>query len=96
VLLERFLAPVVNRLGRSPALDDLRPALVAIGQAAEHERAMAKVRLRPPPDGWLTTSEAAVIVGVTERAFIKRISAGTLPGLRRGWRWVVDPTALAG
>jgi hypothetical protein len=51
VLLARLLAPAVRAMGPGVALDALRPALAAIGAAAEVERAAAAVRLAPAPSG---------------------------------------------
>ena len=96
VLLGRLLAPAVRALGPGLALDELRSALIAIGNAAEAQRAADAARLVPAPSGWLTTAEAARLLGVSERAVIKRIAHGALPALRQGRRWRVDASALAG
>jgi excisionase family DNA binding protein len=95
ILLARVLAPVVRAMGQGPALDALRPALAAIGQAADAERAAAAARLAPAPSGWLSTADAARVLGVTRRAVVKRVTAGTLPALRQGRCWRVDASALA-
>jgi len=94
VLLVRVLAPVVRAMGPGAALDELRPALAAIGNAAEAQRAADAARLLPPPSGWLTTAEAARTLGVTERAIVKRIHVGSLAGRRHGRRWRVDASAI--
>jgi excisionase family DNA binding protein len=96
VLLARLLAPAVRAKGPGSALDELRPALTAIGAAAEAQRASDAARLAPAPSGWLTTAEAARVLGVSERAVVKRIDAGALPAQRQGRRWRVDASALAG
>jgi excisionase family DNA binding protein len=96
VLLARLLADVVRALGPGPTLEELRPALTAIGAAAEAQRAADAARLHPAPSGWLSTAEAARVLGVTERAVVKRIDAGRLPALKQGRRWRVDASALAG
>jgi excisionase family DNA binding protein len=98
VLLARVLAPAVRAMS-ADVLDELRPALAAIGAAAETERAAAAVRLRSDrslTDGWVTTDEAATVLGCTPRAVVKAIAAGRLPAQRQGRRWRVDATALAG
>jgi excisionase family DNA binding protein len=95
-LLAQLLGPGVRQLGSGPALDELRPALEAIGRAAEHERVAAAGRLRPAPVGWLSTAQAAAAVGISERAIRKRIDVGKLPALRQGHAWKVDASALAG
>jgi hypothetical protein len=95
VLLARLLAPAVRELGRGPHLDELRPALDAIGAAAEVQRATDASRLRSPvssTDGWLKTREYARLRGVSEQAVRKRIAQGTLCAERRGRAWVVDPS----
>ena len=43
---------------------------------------------------WLTTSEAAARVGVTDRAIRKWIAQGRLPATRYGGRWLIDQTDL--
>jgi excisionase family DNA binding protein len=95
VALARVLAPMVRTMGPGPDLDRLRPALAAIGSAAEAQRATDAARLVPAPSGWLTTTDAARVLGVTERAVVKRIAAGALPALRQGRRWRVDASSLA-
>lgn len=37
----------------------------------------------------LTLKEAATILGLTERAVRARITRGSLPGHKRGGRWVI-------
>lgn len=93
VLLARLLAPIVRQMGPGDALDELRPALAAIGAAAETERAAAATRLRADPspgDGWMPTAEYARLHGVSEQAVRKRIARGTLCAERRGRAWVID------
>jgi excisionase family DNA binding protein len=96
VLLARLLAPAVRQLGAGVELDELRQVLITIGQAAEDQRAADAARLTPAPDGWLTSAEAARVLGVSERAITKRCALGRLPALRQGRRWRVDASALAG
>jgi excisionase family DNA binding protein len=95
VRLARLLGPLLRQHGPSPALDEARPALSAIAQAAETERAAAAVRLAPAPSGWVSTDEAAAVRGCTRRAIVKAIAAGRLPARRQGRRWRVDAAALA-
>jgi hypothetical protein len=92
VALVRVLAPVVRAMGPGAQLDALRPALAAIGNAAEAQRAADAARLTPPPSGWLPTREYARRVGVSEQAIRRRIARGTLCAVRRGRAWVVDPS----
>jgi hypothetical protein len=95
LLLTRLLAPMVRQLGPGADLEQLRPALVAIGQAAESQRAADAAHLAvrtASTDGWLTTAQYARATGVTEQAVRKRISKGTLAAERRGRAWVVEPT----
>jgi excisionase family DNA binding protein len=86
-------------MGPRRELDELRPALAAIAQAAEVERVAAAVRLRASPDvgtdGWVSTDEAAAVRGCTRRAIVKAIAAGRLPARRQGREWRVDAAALA-
>jgi hypothetical protein len=94
VALSRLLAPAVRMLGPAE-LDRLRPALAAIGKAAEDQRIADAGRLALPStsvDGWLPTKEYARLTGVSEQAVRKRIKHGTLCAERRGRAWVVDPT----
>jgi len=93
VALVRVLAPVVRAMGPGAELDALRPALAAIGNAAEAQRAADAARLTPPPSGWLPTAEYARRIGVTEQAVRARIARGTLCAVRRGRAWVVDPSS---
>jgi excisionase family DNA binding protein len=95
VALARLLAPAVSLLARDE-LDELRGALVAIGEAAERHRAEVAVRLEPAPSGWVSTEHAARVLGCSSRAVTRRIAAGTLPARRQGRRWKVDAAALAG
>jgi hypothetical protein len=62
-IMSMVFAPAVRAMGPSPALDDLRPALAAIGAAAEAARAAAAARLVPVPSGWLSTAAAARVWG---------------------------------
>jgi hypothetical protein len=96
-LLVRLLTPLVRSLGPD-VVDELRPALTAIGQAAEAERAAAATRLRASSsltDGWMGTAEYARLHGVSEQAVRKRIARGTLCAERRGRAWVVDPSTCS-
>jgi hypothetical protein len=98
VLLARLLAPAVRALGSGPLLEELRPALTAIGTAAEAQRAADAARLRAAgasTDGWMPTAEYARLIGVSEQAVRKRIARGTLCAERRGRAWVVDPSSFA-
>jgi len=45
-------------------------------------------------DQWLTTSEAATELGITDRAIRKQIATGRLPARRRGWQWQINRTDL--
>ncbi|WP_156662624.1 helix-turn-helix domain-containing protein [Mycobacterium sp. 1274761.0] len=44
---------------------------------------------------WLTTSEAAKQVNITDRCVRKWIAEGRLPATRHGGRWLIDRNALA-
>jgi hypothetical protein len=95
VLLVRLFAPAIRAAGPSNQLDELRPALTAIAQAAEAERAAEAARLATPDAslaGWLPTAEYARLVGVSEQAIRRRISRGTIAAERRGRAWLVDPS----
>jgi hypothetical protein len=83
-------------MGPCDALDELRPALAAIGAAAEAERLAAAARLRSDytlSDGWMPTAEYARLQGVSVQAVRKRIARGTLCAERRGRAWLVDPSS---
>jgi hypothetical protein len=96
VLLARLLIPAVRAMGPSVERDELRPALVAIGEAAERQRAADAARLRNGEsltDGWMPTAEYARMTGVSPQAVRKRIARGTLCAERRGRAWMVDPSS---
>jgi hypothetical protein len=100
LLLARLLATAVRQLGPGADLDKLRPALAAIGQAAESQRIADAAEPRNPApqvstDGWMSTAEYAKAVGISEQAVRKRIVKGTLAAERRGRAWVVDPSMHA-
>ncbi|MBV8178803.1 MAG: helix-turn-helix domain-containing protein [Mycobacterium sp.] len=43
---------------------------------------------------WMSTSTAAVLLGVTDRAIRKRITTGKLPATRHGSRWLINRNHL--
>lgn len=43
---------------------------------------------------WISTSTAAALFGVTDRAIRKRIAAGKLPATRHGSRWLINRNHL--
>jgi len=43
---------------------------------------------------WMSTSTAAALLGVTDRAIRKWIAAGTLPATRHGGRWLINRNHL--
>jgi hypothetical protein len=94
LLLTRLLTTAVRLLGPGPELDRIRPALIAIGQAADAQRAADAAAVAAPSnttDGWLSTREYAQARGISEQAVRKRLAKGTLVGERRGRAWVVEP-----
>jgi excisionase family DNA binding protein len=95
VLLARLVVPLVRSMGPAE-LEQLRPAFAAIGRAADVQRSEDVSRLTPVPSGWLSTGEAAVVLGCTPRAVVKAIATGRLPAQRQGRCWRVDGSALAG
>jgi len=44
---------------------------------------------------WVSTSEAAEALGVTDRCVRKRCKTGQLPAVRTGGRWLINRTTLA-
>ena len=49
---------------------------------------------RQESETWLTTVEAASMLGVTDRAVRKRIAAGRLPAVKPGGRWLINRTHI--
>lgn len=43
---------------------------------------------------WMSTSTAAALLGVTDRAIRKRIATGKLPATRHGSRWLINRNHL--
>ena len=90
VVLARVLAPLVA----GQRLDgELRAALIAIGTAAEAQRAAEAARQRQDVTlvaGWLPVKEAAIRRGCSPQAIRKRIARGTLAAERRGRAWLVE------
>jgi excisionase family DNA binding protein len=43
---------------------------------------------------WMSTSTAAELLGITDRAIRKRIAAGKLPATRHGSRWLINRNEL--
>lgn len=102
-LLERTnLAGVRQRARGDDALVDT--VLVALTVAGLHWQqrttatttATTSATLPQPADpaAWVTTTEAANRLHVTDRAVRQQITAGRLPARRRGRRWEVDAAAL--
>lgn len=50
----------------------------------------------PPTDdaGWMTTAQVGVLLDSTPRAVVGRINRGTLPAVRVGRAWRIDPVAV--
>ena len=46
--------------------------------------------VRPESEKWLTTTEAASLLGVTDRAIRNWCASGRLPATRRGGRWLIN------
>lgn len=46
--------------------------------------------VRPESEKWFTTTEAASLVGVTDRAIRNWCASGRLPATRRGGRWLIN------
>lgn len=42
----------------------------------------------------MTTTEAAEVLGVTDRRVRQQLERGDLPGSKTGGRWMVDATAV--
>ena len=69
--------------------------LVALQQRTANGTNLAVVQ--SPPEElsvWLTASEAAAAVGVTDSAIRKWIRNGRLPAVKRGGRWLVNRNDL--
>ena len=49
----------------------------------------------PAARRWLTTTEVAPVLKITERAVRKRIAAGTIPARQLGGRWLIDTKDIA-
>jgi excisionase family DNA binding protein len=45
-------------------------------------------------DGFLTLSEAANLLGVSDDAVRKRLKAGSIKGKKVGKRWLIDPESI--
>ena len=70
--------------------------LMALHAAALDHRSGTGTNLAPAQRGrqesetWLTTSEAASLLGVTDRAIRNWCATGQLPASRRGSRWLIN------
>lgn len=83
------------RLGLPPL-----PAAHDVHAAARAAHALAALGVVPHPvpklangdtstGSWITTRQAADLIGITTRAVTKRATAGTLDGRKLGGRWIV-------
>jgi excisionase family DNA binding protein len=95
-----WLAPVLARLVRRdrPTNSERLAGAVAIGHCAKAYRALVLLRMREDrelSDGWLTTKQAAQLVGVTQRAIQQRAHRGKVAFVRQGRRLLIDPASLA-
>lgn len=79
--------PSVERLS-AKALALEWQGIVAERRAAKQQRQEAKARSRAPEDGqeWLSTREAAELLGCSRNWVRERVIAEKLPGIRRGRR----------
>jgi hypothetical protein len=81
----------VSRTGQLDAL--LGPDLVAAIEQLVDERvarAMAQLRVPPPPSPWLTVAQAADLLGCSPAAVRMRINRGRLVVRRHGRRLYVS------
>ncbi|MGY1452664.1 helix-turn-helix domain-containing protein [Streptomyces sp. SS8] len=97
-LLARLDRVRVQVRGRDPELDAV---LCAIRDAGRHWRATATgspVAEQPeagPRSPWLSTTEAAGLLGITDRAVRLAIASGRLDAENIGGRWRVSREAVA-
>ena len=94
VVLAGLLAPVVE--GLDHLAPEVRAVLQLVGETAAAARAGDAARLAHDgvtADGYVSTAELARLLGVSQRAIVKRISSGTLAAHRRGRAWLVDPSS---
>jgi excisionase family DNA binding protein len=74
--------------------------LMALHAAALDHRSGTGTKLagaqpsRQESETWLTTTEAASLLGVTDRAVRKWIARGRLPATRHGGRWLINRAHL--
>lgn len=74
--------------------------LAALHLAALHHRSgsgteTAVAHQNPPESNtWITTTQAAAQLGVTDRAIRKWCTAGRIPAIRCGGRWLIHPRHL--
>lgn len=75
------------------------PSVAPFVAAARHVAALAQLvpvaelsRAPDSPDGahWISTTDAAETLGVTDRAIRKRLARGTLQGQQIAGRWWID------
>jgi excisionase family DNA binding protein len=82
----------------SPVTAALVAAVIADPTALDELAAALAPRLtatQPAPNGALTTSQAAMHVGVHERTVRRALAAGTLSGHTVAGRWRIAPADLA-
>lgn len=95
------LVALVNRTDRAAAYSGRMPspAAGAFVRAGRHVLAIAELVPQPVPNNaeghpqqsrWITTSQAAQTLGVSERAIRKRIARGSLVARMIGGRWLID------
>lgn len=104
------LVALVERVDRAAAYSGRMPSPAAGEFVRVGRQVLAVAELVPqavpqpaseaaPPARWLTTTQAAELLGVSERAVRKRITKGSLTARMLGGRWLVDikeiPSAAA-
>ena len=70
-------------------LTALRYAALQHGASANGRIIAVRQQVTQDLSMWMTTSEAAAQLGVTDRAIRQRIASGKLPAMRRGSRWLI-------
>lgn len=97
----RELAEFIDRSDRSEVYSGRMPCPSATPFVMAARQVLAISRLVPLPEPehasgaqqrarWITTTEAAELLNISDRAVRKRIQAGNLCGRQLGGRWLVD------
>jgi hypothetical protein len=76
-----------------PELDGLRARLRELAMSA---RGRAVVTMGASGHGWLTASEAAHVMGLTDRQARRLARGGQIISRKRGRDWEIDPDAARG